>query len=385
MEAIILAGGFGTRLQSVVSDVPKPMAPVCHKPFLTYLLDDLHQQGCHKVILAVGYKKEVIINHYGNEYKGMDLIYSVEEEPLGTGGCILQAMQYVTEPFVFVLNGDTMFKISYAKMTQLNSIAIACKKMYHFERYGEVKIHNGIIERFEEKKKVEEGYINGGIYYLPKDIFQSFSLPKRFSLEKDFFEKYIQSLSIKAFLSDDYFLDIGIPEDYAQAQIDFRPRKALFLDRDGIINIDYGHVHQIKDFQFTSFIFDLCKKYQNDYLLFIVTNQAGIGKGLYPESDFLELNEYMLKEFQKHDIWIEKVYYCPHSPKDQCQCRKPQPGMFLKAIEEYGLNAIECVAVGDKMTDLEAAYHAGIEKLYFVPSKYPSYEVPFEYTILNLK
>lgn len=285
MQAIILAGGFGTRLQSVVSDVPKPMAPVCNKPFLSYLLDELAVQGFQKVILAVGYKKECIMSFYGASYRQMEIIYSIEEEPLGTGGCILQAMQYVTDPFVFILNGDTMFKIDFHQMEQLHSLSIACKKMVHFDRYGEVKIEDGIIQSFEEKKAVEEGYINGGIYYLPTTIFNQFDLPKRFSIEKDFFEQYMNQLSIKAFMSDGYFLDIGIPQDYAKAQIDFKSKKAVFLDRDGVINIDYGHVHQIKDFEFTPFIFDLCKQCQNEgYLLFVVTNQAGIGKGLHGEN-----------------------------------------------------------------------------------------------------
>lgn len=380
MEAIILAGGFGTRLQSVVSDVPKPMAPVNNKPFLAYMLDELALNGFTKVILAVGYKKEIIQEYFKDSYKGIKIIYSEEHEPLGTGGCVKQAMNYVSEERVFILNGDTMFKVNYEEMHQISGLVIACKKMYQFDRYGEVNIKDGKVLAFAEKRYVDEGYINGGIYYLPKNIFDGYNLPTKFSLEKDFFEKYIGNLNIQAYLSEAYFIDIGIPEDYAKVQIDFKKNKALFLDRDGIINIDHGHVHKIVDFEFTDFIFDLCKKYQdNGYLIIIVTNQAGIGKKLYPESDFLKLNEYMLGEFNKKGISIAKVYYCPHKPEDNCLCRKPKPGMFLKAIEEFNLEPLNCVAVGDKISDLEAAYQAGIKQLYFKKTNYDAYPVPFTY------
>ena len=353
MQAIILAGGFGTRLQSVVSNVPKPMAPINGKPFLEYMLDELNNQNFNKVVLAVGYKKESIMDYFGNRYKNIELVYSTEDEPLGTGGCVKQAMDYIDDEFIFILNGETMFKIDFDKMSKLNSLSISCKKMFDFDRYGEVNIQNGIITKFEEKKYVKEGYINGGIYYLPKNIFDSYDLPKKFSMEKDFFEKYIIDLNIKAFLSEDYFIDIGIPEDYQKAQYDFQKKKALFLDRDGIINVDYGHVHKIEDFKFTDFIFDLCRKYQDDgYLLIVVTNQAGIGKGLYKEEDFLILNQYMIDEFKKQGINIAKVYYCPHKPEDNCDCRKPQPGLFKQAIKDFNIDVNESVAIGDKITDL---------------------------------
>ena len=385
MEAIILAGGFGTRLQSVVKDVPKPMADVLGRPFLTYILDELVKYNFTKVVLAVGYKKEIIEDYFGDSYKSLKIIYSIEDEPLGTGGCVKKALSYVSDKFVFIINGDTLFKINYEDMSSIKSTSIACKYLENFDRYGEVIINdNGVITRFLEKKHVDKGYINGGIYYLPKNIFDNYQLPKKFSLEKDFFEKYIVDLQIKSFKSTDYFIDIGIPSDYQKIQKDLAKPKALFLDRDGIVNIDFGHVYKIEDFKFTDFIFDLCKKYQsNGYLIFIITNQAGIGKGLYTEKDFLILTEYMLNEFKKQDISITKVYYCPHKPEDDCDCRKPKPGMFLKAIKEFNVDVENSVAIGDKMSDLEAAHLAGIKKLYFKYSKYEVSGVDFSFSIID--
>ena len=380
MQAIILSGGFGTRLRSVVSDLPKPMANVLGKPFLEYILDELNDYHFDKVVLAVGYKKEAIMDYFGNSYKNIKLVYSIEDEPLGTGGCIKKALSYIDDPYVFILNGDTMFKIDFIKMAKLNCLSIACKHLYNFDRYGEVKISNQKIIGFLEKTYVQQGYINGGIYYMPKNIFDAYQLPTKFSLEKDFFEKYMKELNIQAFLSDDYFIDIGIPEDYLKAQEDFKKKKALFLDRDGIINIDYGHVHTIEQFKFTDFIFDLCKKYQEKgYLIIIITNQAGIGKGIYPESDTLTLNQYVIDEFKKKDIIISKIYYCPHKPEDHCSCRKPEPGLFIKAIKEFNIDPNESIAIGDKLSDLEAAYKAGVKNLYFRKTNYDEYPVEFHY------
>lgn len=380
MQAIILAGGFGTRLQSVVSDVPKPMAPINDKPFLEYILDELNNQEFDKVVIAVGYKKECIMDYFGNKFKNISIEYSIENQPLGTGGCVKQALSLIDDEFAFILNGDTMFKIDFARMATKNKISIACKKMFNFDRYGEVKFDSGIISSFEEKKHVDSGYINGGIYYLQKNIFNGYNLPNKFSIEKDFFEKYISSLNIFAFLSDDYFIDIGIPEDYEKAQFDFKKNKALFLDRDGIINEDYGYVHKIEDFKFTDFIFDLCKKYQDQgYMIIVVTNQAGIAKGFYSEEDSIKLNHYMVNEFKKKGIIISKTYYCPHRDEDSCNCRKPKPGMFLQAIKEYNIDPIVSIAIGDKMSDLEAANKAGIGKLYYKKTRYDEYDVDFDY------
>jgi|BioPla2DNA2_1021312.scaffolds.fasta_scaffold04995_5 D-glycero-alpha-D-manno-heptose 1-phosphate guanylyltransferase len=222
MEAIILAGGFGTRLQSVVSEVPKPMAPVAGKPFLTYILDQLKKHGFTRVILAVGYLSEVIENHFGNNYREMEIIYSHEYEPLGTGGCIVNAMKHVRDEYVYVINGDTYFDVNLSAMKLPEEILIACKYMKDASRYGVLDIVDGKVKAFKEKSLLSEGYINGGIYIFKKDIFNRFPLNQKFSLEKDFFEKYMNELNIEAYLSEDYFIDIGIPEDYHKAEVDFK-------------------------------------------------------------------------------------------------------------------------------------------------------------------
>ncbi|MDF2953381.1 MAG: NDP-sugar pyrophosphorylase [Thermodesulfobacterium sp.] len=218
-EAIVLAGGLGKRLRKVVKDVPKPMADVNGKPFLEYLLTFLARQKIEKVVLSVGYKYEVIKNYFGNSFSGMKLVYSIESKPLGTGGGIRRSLSFVDSNEAFVLNGDTFFDIDMEKLyffhKEKNSVlSVALKPMRHFDRYGSVKLDkNNRIIGFEEKKYYESGLINGGIYLLNKNFFMSFAL-EEFSFEKDFLEKYYNSYAFYGLEFRDYFIDIGIPEDY---------------------------------------------------------------------------------------------------------------------------------------------------------------------------
>jgi len=230
METIVLAGGFGTRLQKVVNNVPKPMAPINDKPFLFYLLKFLQKNGIDRIILSVGYKWEIIKEYFGEKFDNIDLIYSIENEPLGTGGAIKKALSYLENDQSFVLNGDTFFNISLneLRLNKNSKIILALKKMQNFDRYGNVKIDdNGSIIALEEKKFTENGNINGGIYLLRKNIFDEFDLPKKFSFE-EFLEKNYKKLNATGKIFDDYFIDIGIPKDYEKAKKDFSEKSFIF-------------------------------------------------------------------------------------------------------------------------------------------------------------
>jgi D-glycero-alpha-D-manno-heptose 1-phosphate guanylyltransferase len=223
-EAIILAGGFGTRLQSVLADIPKCMAPVNGKPFLTYILDYLITQKISKVILSVGFRKEHIINYFGDNYNSIAIVYAIENEPLGTGGAIKLAMNQVTGKSVFVLNGDTHFIPDLELMHETHEkssadITIAVKQMLETDRYGTVELDkNAAIIHFKEKEpNMGTGLINGGIYLINRHVLDAFG-EKRFSLEQVVFKKSTYSLKMQAFRTDAFFLDIGIPDDYTKAQ-----------------------------------------------------------------------------------------------------------------------------------------------------------------------
>ncbi len=228
-EVIILAGGFGTRLAKTVPGIPKSLAPVNGRPFLEYVLDYLELYGVKKVILATGHLHDAIESHFGNKYKYIHLAYSREEEPLGTGGAILQAMQQVEGKMAIVMNGDTMFRVNLGKLYDFQLIKDSCLTMVVREvkdasRYGTVEFdETGRITAFKEKgTNIGPAFINGGVYAIRKDFLFSFDLPRKFSIERDFFEKVYLSHPIYAHRCYQYFLDIGIPEDYERAQTDFR-------------------------------------------------------------------------------------------------------------------------------------------------------------------
>lgn len=221
MEAVILAGGFGTRLSSVVNDVPKPMAPVNGKPFLYYLLKYLRRFNFTKIVLALGYLYEEIINYFGYDFEGIELVYSVEEEPLGTGGSVKKALKLLKESYVFVINGDTYFEIDYNSINTNKELLIVCKYLSDLCRYGSLIINDDRIIEFKEKNNDGFGYINGGVYLLKKDIFDKFNMPNKFSLEKDFFQRYVKKIYIDSYIENGYFIDIGIPKDYYQFIEDF--------------------------------------------------------------------------------------------------------------------------------------------------------------------
>ena len=221
-EAIILAGGLGTRLKETVPDMPKPMASIGGKPFLWYVLEYVFQSGIRKVILSIGHQHEMITSHFGNRYKDIRIEYAIENEPLGTGGGIKLALSYARDSEVAIINGDTFFPVPLREMYDYHRktkahLTIALKPMEEYERYGSVIVEEGRIIRFEEKKYTEFGYINGGIYIARRHLFKDARLDNRFSFETDFLEKESGRLYFAGFASDQYFIDIGIPDDYERA------------------------------------------------------------------------------------------------------------------------------------------------------------------------
>lgn len=226
MQAIILAGGFGTRLRSVLSDVPKPMAPIHDKPFLAYLIDYLKSQGITDVILSVHYLREQIQNYFKDNFNSVKIQYAIEENALGTGGAIVHALKLVNkaEP-VFVLNGDTFLKLDYRQMASIyepgNQMVMALRKISDCSRYGTVIVNQNRVVDFQEQGSHQAGLINAGVYFISPTLFNSFSLPETFSFEKEFLFPQIASIHPQAFIVEDYFIDIGIPEDYARAISEF--------------------------------------------------------------------------------------------------------------------------------------------------------------------
>lgn len=379
MNIVILAGGFGTRLQSVVHDVPKPMADINGTPFLELLMREVLFCDPERIVLCVSYMKEVIKQHFGDNFLGVPVCYSEENEPLGTGGAIKQAFDLFKLDEAVVLNGDTYVQTDYADFISKSKdekLAIVLKQVDNANRYGRAQVENGrIISLLEKNPEPISGLINAGIYKIRRDLFQN-NLPQKFSFEKDLLEPEIGNLKPLYVQADDYFIDIGVPESYAQACRELKnvifgnpTHKALFLDRDGVINVDKHHLHKIEDCEFMDGIFDLCRDYKNKgFEIVVVTNQAGIAKGLYSETDYFKLRNFIHKEFAQQGCPIAAEYFCPYHQEGQGEYkrnsfyRKPNPGMILRAAKDLNLDLAKSVLIGDAETDIMAAKTAGVGK-----------------------
>jgi D-glycero-alpha-D-manno-heptose 1-phosphate guanylyltransferase len=227
-EAVILAGGYGTRLRDVIQDIPKPMALIRSRPFLEYLLAYLEYQGIQKVVLSLGYQSQIIINHFGNRFHSLEVGYSIEDEPLGTGGGILHALKNAQNEALLVVNGDSFFGADLALLYRFHQekkadLSIALCHLDDTSRYGLVECDDSQqITGFREKSSVSgAGWINGGIYILRKDFFSERTPGERFSFEKEYIPAQLPRAAIYGYPAKGYFIDIGTPESFLKAQHEF--------------------------------------------------------------------------------------------------------------------------------------------------------------------
>ncbi|GAB6189631.1 HAD-IIIA family hydrolase [Marinitoga arctica] len=383
-QAVILAGGLGTRLKSVVKDIPKPMAPINDIPFLEYIIKILKENGFKKILLLTGYKSEIIENYFENGNKfGIKIEYSKEKEPVGTGGAIFNAWKKIDDEFILI-NGDTFFDIQYEILFDFikekkSESLIALRFSENISRYGFVNINEDYkIMEFIEKGHFPEnrvdGYINGGIYYLKKEIIEKYYKKykeKKVSIEKEIFPELIKEKKLYGLPTGGKFIDIGIPEDYKKAQkiiplwIKKERKPALFIDRDGTIIKDSGYVHGT-NLEFIEKTFNIIKqaKEENKYVI-IITNQAGIAKGKFTEKESIKTTKYIIEYYKRNGVKIDGYYYCPyHSEgiiekyKKYSLLRKPNPGMLLKACEDYRINIKNSIMIGDndKVDNIELYY-----------------------------
>ncbi len=231
MQAIILAGGFGSRLKNVIGDeVPKPMAPISSRPFLAYYLDYLGSRGVSKVLFSTHHLADVVSNYFGNNYNGIEISYLYENEPLGTGGAIKFALSHLNPSApLLAMNGDTFTEIDIKDMYQNHigagaKLSIGLRQMSDCSRYGEATIKSEgaykVIESFLYPGSKNPGWVSAGFYVISPDIFENYDLPQKFSFESDFSLPFCSRLRPLAYTTRGYFIDIGVPADYSRAQIE---------------------------------------------------------------------------------------------------------------------------------------------------------------------
>ena len=391
-QAIILAGGLGTRLRDTVPDLPKCMAPVAGKPFLFYVINYLRLQGVEQFIFSLGYKHEIIEEYLNTEFSTLNYQCSIEQEPLGTGGAIRLACKLANEKNILIANGDTLFKIRLTDLATAHennnaNCTLALKPMHNFDRYGVVELaRDGSILSFKEKRFYTQGLINGGIYLLNRENFLQREWPEKFSFEKDYLEK--KDSRLFGVVQDHYFIDIGIPEDYDRAQTELRDSPldlsaidknwTLFLDRDGVINIDKegSYIFTPDEFVFTNGAPALFKKLAEKFkYIIVVTNQRGVGRGLMTEEALFAIHQKMKDEIQKAGGRIDGIYYCTAVNNDH-PLRKPNPGMAAKALADFpGIDIKRSLVVGNNLSDMKFGRNAGMYTV-FLKTTRPNQTLP---------
>lgn len=386
-QAVILAGGRGSRLRPFTDTNPKPMVPINGRPFLEYLIEMLKENGIQEVVLLVGYLPEKIQEYFGNGSKfGIKIKYSYTsfEDKSGNeneSGIRIKNAEHLLDDKFLLMYCDNYWPVNLKKMTDFynNMGRLAMTTVYNnkdgFGEYGKennVLVSNdGSVLKYDRTRK--DPNLNGvdmGFFILNKKIIDL--IPKHNShFEKEILPKLITENQLAAYQTDHRYYFITNKNTFQIAEKLLKPKKAVFLDRDGIINkkINNDYVRNWSQFEFLPEAVEALKFLcQNNFQIYIITNQRGISRGFMTEEDLNNIHQKMKQELKKHNVIIDKIYYCPHE-KGQCDCRKPKPGMLFKAANENYLDLPKTIFIGDNETDLQAGQAAGCKTILIKPGR----------------
>ena len=375
-QAVILVGGRGERLGELTQSTPKPMMAIGNTTFLEILVDEVARHGFLEIFLLCGYRAESILSVFdGKTCRNAKVSCFVEEIPKGTAGALTVVADLLDDEFL-LLNGDSLFDIN-----QLDLLTVATEENWEGKvalrslpdtgRFGTVILEDERIVSFAEKTGAGPGLINAGIYLLKKTVLTKIQQVPC-SLERDILPQLARDGLLYGRAYQGYFIDIGVPEDLLRAQMEIpnRNRPTAFLDRDGVLNHDYGYVYRIDDFHWTVGAISGIK-HLNDkgWLVIVVTNQAGVARGYYEESAVISLHNWIQSELNTFGAHVDAFYYCPHHVegsvekyKIECDCRKPNPEMLFTAMRDFKIDINKSILIGDKQSDLDAGQAIGIKK-----------------------
>jgi D,D-heptose 1,7-bisphosphate phosphatase len=375
-QAVVLVGGLGTRLGERTRSVPKPLLDVAGKPFLDYILEELSRYpGIESIVLLAGHRAEQVVDRYdGRRWRGASVAVVSEPAQLGTGGALKHAASRLEDKF-FMLNGDSFFDFNLLDLAAraANSSAIvhmALKRDQPGDRYGRVLLAGETVKNFLPAGSRPSGPINSGVYCIDREVL-SFIDEVPCSLEQRVFPLLVEHGQLSAAVYDGFFIDIGIPGDFERVQSELPAtvrRPAVFFDRDGVLNVDKAYVHRIEDFEWIAGAREAIKLCNDrGYLVFVVTNQAGVARGYYGVDAVRRLHGWMNEELAGIGAHIEEFQYCPDHEdgvveefRRASDRRKPAPGMILDCLKGWPVRKESSLLVGDKPHDLEAAAAAGI-------------------------
>lgn len=391
MQAVIMAGGKGTRIASVASDIPKPMIPICGKPILQHQIECLRGQDIVDITLVIGYLGHVIKDYFDDGKRfGVTITYIEEKEPLGTAGALYYLKGRIQNDFI-LLNGDIIFDVDFKRFMDYHSqkgtwaTIFTHPNNHPYDSGLVVTDQEGIVTSWmhkEEKRDIYKNRVNAGIHILSPAILEMFREVKKTDLDRDILKQLIPDRKLAAYDSPEYVRDMGTPERYQMVTSDIESglvhaknlsnkQKAVFLDRDGTINVYKGFICDHREVELIPGIADTIRKInESGYLAIVVTNQPVIARGECTLEELECIHDQMETLLGQEGAYIDDLFYCPHHPdkgfegerieyKIECECRKPKPGMLLQAAEKYNIDLSESYMVGDDERDMEAGRRAG--------------------------
>lgn len=404
MKVVIMAGGKGTRISELFPDIPKPMIPVCGIPVLEREIKSLRDQGFIDIILTVGYKAEHIIKHFGDGEKyGVQIDYFVEKEPLGNAGALLRLKDKLTEDFL-LLNADAMFDVDFNKFVAFHQkcgglVTLFTHPNDHpYDSGLIIADKNNVVEKWLAKEDSRPMYyrnrVNAGLHVINPKILELMDVDLdaidnktnekivKVDLDRQLLKPLAGTGKMFCYDSPEYVKDMGTPERYRSVCMDYEngkvvgknlknKQKAIFLDRDGTINKYVGFLRNIADFELIDGVTEAIRRInKSGYLAIVVTNQPVIARGEISFDELEEIHNKMETLLGKEGAYLDAIYYCPHHPhrgyegelielKIDCACRKPKPGMLLKAAEEFNIDLSQSWMVGDSENDIKSGINAG--------------------------
>lgn len=387
-QAVILVGGLGTRLGELTARTPKPLLPVAGRPFVEHLLQEVSRYGFRKATLLAGrFGDQVRATYDGQVIFDLAVDVVVEPSPMGTGGALaFAAAEARLDPEFLLMNGDSWIDMDLVRLVRNWEAArterpgtraqLLLQTVPDAARYGTVAAKDGLVTVFQEKSPESAnrpGQINAGVYVLDRTILKDVPSDRVTSLETDILPKLVADGRVVSILAPEgsYFIDIGLPDTYLRADEELmrhRRRPAIFLDRDGTLNVDRGYTHKITDLSWQPDARQAVK-YANDagYYVFVVTNQAGVARGLYQESDVIAFHAEMQSQLYEIGAHVDAFEWCPFhvdgtvaAYRQDSRRRKPSPGMIEDLVDVWPVDMSRSLLIGDSPDDMKAAEAAGL-------------------------
>jgi D,D-heptose 1,7-bisphosphate phosphatase len=376
-QAVILVGGFGSRLGTMTADRPKPLLDVAGRPFLDYLVDCCRRFGFRELLLLAGHRAEQVARYVDSKRKtalpGFAIDLVVEPRPLGTAGAVRHAMDRLAGSF-FLLNGDSLLDANWLDLVPAMHgsgamLGMALRRSSDVSRFGVVETDGERIQAFKARGSAGSGLINAGVYLVRHPIVADF--PQEGSLEYEVLPRLAERGLVHGRTYDGFFLDIGTPEALGRAQLELPQqcrKPAVFFDRDGTLVLDRGYVHRVEDLTFMPGAIAAIKRV-NDVgrYAFLVTNQSGVARGYFAEADVQTFNAELQRQLRAQGAHLDDIRYCPYHPEGRIaayRCasnwRKPATGMFLDLMGHWPILAENSIVVGDQESDIGAARALGM-------------------------